>query len=178
MVVSPRRAVFLDRDGVLIHSHVRDGKPIAISDGDAVELLDGVREACAALSAAGLVLVMVTNQPDVARGATPRHFVEETNAALKEELGLDDVRTCFHDSGDKCDCRKPRPGMLLSAACELDLDITNSVMVGDRWRDVEAGRNAGAKTVLIDYGYDEQHSYPPDHVAASLLAAVPWIIRD
>lgn len=176
MVEALRPAVFLDRDGVLIRSHIREGKPYAIGAGDAVEVLDGVQEACKMLSWVGFVLVMVTNQPDVARGATPRSFVEDTNAALAARLGLDDVRACFHDSGDKCDCRKPKPGMLLSAARELCLDLSRSVMVGDRWRDVVAGRNAGVKTVLLDYGYDETRASAPDHVAVSLLGATDWIL--
>jgi len=172
-----RRAVFLDRDGVLIHSAVRDGKPYAITETEPAVVLDGVHEACAALKQAGLLLVMVTNQPDVARGTTSRHFVETTNAGLVTALGLDDARVCYHRDEDGCDCRKPKPGLLTAAARDLSIDPAASIMVGDRWRDVEAGRNAGCRTVLIDRRYTETRSGTPDHVADSLSEAVPWIVR-
>lgn len=170
-----RRAVFLDRDGVLIHNEVRDGRPYAITQGEPVQIIEGVQAACAALSNLGFLLVMVTNQPDVATGKTPRRFVEDTNAFLAETLRLDAVQVCFHDDSANCDCRKPKPGMILAAAAELNIDVPHSVMVGDRWRDVEAGKRAGCWTVLVDYGYRDEKPMPPDHVATSLLAAVDWI---
>jgi D-glycero-D-manno-heptose 1,7-bisphosphate phosphatase len=170
-----QRAVFLDRDGVLIHNHVRGGRPYAIAAGEEAKLIDGVVDACAKLKRLGFLLVMVTNQPDVATGQTPRHFVDETNAALAATLALDDVEVCFHADADNCACRKPKPGLLLDAACKLDIDVTKSFMVGDRWRDVEAGKNAGCMTILIDYGYTEKSPSPPDHVTSSLLAAADWI---
>ena len=170
-----QRAVFLDRDGVLIRNHVRNGRPYAITAGEPVEIIDGVEEACAALKSRGFCLVMVTNQPDVAAGTTPRRFVDETNAVLAARLGLDDVEVCFHDDAAHCDCRKPEPGMLIAAARKLDIDLRRSVMVGDRWRDIEAGKRAGCRTVLIDYGYTDKTPMPPDYVASSLLASIDWI---
>ncbi len=170
-----RRAVFLDRDGVLIRNEVREGRPFAITEGDPVEILDGVREACRALADAGYLLIMATNQPDVATGRTPRAFVEATNAWLRQELGLDDVRVCFHDDSAGCACRKPKPGMLLEAARSHGLDLAESIMVGDRWRDIEAGKAAGCRTVLVDRGYDDRTPAPSDLTVTSLLAAVPWL---
>lgn len=170
-----RRAVFLDRDGVLIRTHVFNGKPFAITPSDGVELCEGVKEACADLSRAGFVLVMVTNQPDVRRGKTSREFVEATNRSIARLLGLDDVRVCYHDDGDDCDCRKPKPGLILSASKELGIDLAGSIMVGDRWRDIEAGTRAGCRTVLVGAGYDEPFPHPPDHTTASLRDAVAWI---
>ncbi|MGH7075639.1 MAG: D-glycero-alpha-D-manno-heptose-1,7-bisphosphate 7-phosphatase [Stellaceae bacterium] len=168
------RAIFLDRDGVLILHHIRDGRPFSITAGEEAELFDGVREACSELAALGNLLVMVTNQPEVAVGKIPRHFVEETNDWLTRELGLDDVEVCFHDDTVDCACRKPKPGMLLNAASKLGLDLGASVMVGDRWRDIAAGKAAGCRTVLVDHGYTDRAPEPADHAVPSLWAAMPW----
>lgn len=176
MVRQGRPAVFLDRDGVLIDTAVRDGKPYAITETEPVTVLDGVLEACTELRAAGFLLVLVTNQPDVARGQTRVDFVERTNADLAAMLGLDDVRVCYHQDSDHCNCRKPKPGLLTRAATEMSVDLSASFMVGDRWRDIEAGRNAGCKTVLIERAYREPRAEAPDHTAHSLLDTVPWII--
>lgn len=169
------RAIFLDRDGVLIRNHVRDGRPHAITFGDAVEILPGVKEACAALAKLGYRLVMISNQPDVATGATPRIFVEETNARLAGELKLDDVHVCFHDDNAACSCRKPKPGMLLEAAKHLDLDLSRSFVIGDRWRDMAAGRTAGCRTIFVNCNYREPMQEPVDVVVSSLAEAVQWI---
>ena len=171
-----RPAVFLDRDGVLIRTHVADGKPAAVTPSDTVALCEGAEEACAALSRAGFALVMVTNQPDVKRGRTTREFVEATNRALARTLALDDVRVCYHDDGDGCDCRKPKPGLILAAADALGIDLARSVMVGDRGRDIEAGARAGCRTILVGTAFGDPLPYAPDHRVASLHAAVGWIL--
>lgn len=170
-----RRAVFLDRDGVLIEPIVRDRKPYAASRPDDVRVMTGVAEACVELSRLGFLLVMVTNQPDIARGKISREFVERTNAELARTLGLDDVQLCPHDDADECACRKPKPGLMTRAADSLHIDLGASIVVGDRWRDIEAGRRAGCRTVFIDCGYDEVLKEAPDHTAASLSDAVEWI---
>lgn len=170
-----RPAIFLDRDGVLIAPIVREGKPYAAASPDQVRMMDGVTKACRELSDLGYLLVMTTNQPDVARGKIHRTFVEDTNAALARELALDGIEVCMHDNQDACPCRKPLPGLMLQAARKLPIDLSRSIVVGDRWRDIEAGRNAGCRTVLIDYHYDEVLRSQPDHTAPSLQAAVDWI---
>ena len=172
-----KQAVFLDRDGVLNRSLVRDGKPYPPNSLDELEILPGVEDACGSLKNARFILVCVTNQPDLARGTQSLEVVEEINQTLKEKLGLDDVRVCPHDGADGCDCRKPKPGHLLDAARDFDIDLTSSIMVGDRWRDVEAGQNARCRTVFIDYGYDEQQPIDPDHVCNDLQDAVSWILK-
>jgi D-glycero-D-manno-heptose 1,7-bisphosphate phosphatase len=166
-----RRAVFLDRDGVINRAVVREGKPYPPASVGEVEILPGVSKALAQLKAAGFVLVVVSNQPDVARGTMPRKTVEAINAELAGKLPLDDFRMCYHDGNDGCDCRKPQPGMLLAAAREFGISLCDSFMVGDRWRDVEAGRRAGCKTLFIDYGYDEQQPKACDYRVKSLLEA-------
>jgi D-glycero-D-manno-heptose 1,7-bisphosphate phosphatase len=172
-----RPAVFLDRDGVINRAIVRDGRPYPPASLDELEILAGVREALADLRRAGYALVVVTNQPDVARGTTPRVLVESINEGLKKALPLDSIRACFHDSVDDCTCRKPRPGMLLDAAQEMALDIAHSYMVGDRWRDIEAGRRAGCRTIFVDNRYDEPRPENPDFVVASLLEATKIILN-
>ena len=144
------RAVFLDRDGVLTRSIVRDGKPYAPASPAELEIEEDAPAALAALKRLGFLLLVVTNQPDVARGALPPAALEEMHAALRAALPLDGIYVCPHDDGDNCRCRKPRPGMLEDAAREHGIDLARSVMVGDRWRDVDAGHHAGCATVLID----------------------------
>lgn len=170
-----KRAVFLDRDGVLNAVVVRDGRPFPPMSEDDLHLLPGVAEACHVLRDAGFLLIMVTNQPDIARGTMSEDIVTSINGRLQRELSLDGVSVCPHD-GDGCDCRKPKPGLLLEAANRLGIDLSASYMVGDRWRDTEAGQNAGCCAVFIDYGYREQHPKPPYHRVTSLREAASWII--
>lgn len=176
MGVGLKRAVFLDRDGVLNRASLRDGKakpPLTLAD---LQILPGVKEALARLDAAGFDLVVVTNQPDVARGLFPKATVEAINAALAAELPLDEFRVCYHDDADGCDCRKPAPGLLLAAARERGLDLSASFMVGDRWRDVEAAQRAGCTPVFIDYAYPERP--PTGHFVRvkSLTEAADFIL--
>lgn len=171
-----RRAVFLDRDGVLIRTWVRDGKPVAIATLAEIEILEGVAQACSRLKQAGYVLVVVTNQPDVGRGLMAREVVDAINKRLSECLPVDELRTCYHDDRDDCECRKPRPGMIHAAAAKWHIDLAASFMVGDRWRDIEAGRRAGCRTVFIDYGYAEAPPPSPDYRAGSLAEAANWIL--
>jgi len=171
-----RAAAFLDRDGVLNVAPVVDGVPRPQSPDD-VQLLHGVEDACAALAGAGLVLVVVTNQPDVARGTRTRAEIDEIHRRLTARLPITEFRVCTHDDGDGCECRKPAPGLLLQAAADLELDLTRSVIVGDRWRDVEAGRAAGVRTVFVDHGYAEAVPHPPDLTVPDLATAVPYIIE-
>jgi D-glycero-D-manno-heptose 1,7-bisphosphate phosphatase len=170
-----KRAVFLDRDGVLIRSDLINGKPIAVQEPERMELLAGVEEACARLKALDFHLVMVTNQPDLARGLVQRKIVDQMNGTLAKRLGLDAVRVCPHLNEAACDCRKPAPGMLTDATRELGINLRKSFMVGDRWRDIEAGHRAGCNTVYIDWGHAEPMTVQPDHIASSLLNAVAWI---
>jgi len=172
-----RRAVFLDRDGVLNRARIVDGRPLPPASVDELELLPGVEGACRQLHDAGLLLIVVTNQPDVARGTQTMATVEALNRELSSRLPLDEVRVCPHDDADRCQCRKPAPGLLLDAAHDWGIELENSVMVGDRWRDVEAGRRAGCKTVFIDSGYSERPPEAPDLTVRGLGEAVHWILE-
>ena len=172
-----RAAVFLDRDGVLNAADVRDGRPHPPADADAVSVLPGAVEACRDLADAGFALIVITNQPDIARGTTSAAAVDAINDRLLAELPLDEVVVCPHDDADGCECRKPRPGMILGAAGRLDIDLSRSVTVGDRWRDVAAGRAAGTRTVFVDRSYDEPSAEGQDLTVNELEESVPWIIR-
>jgi D-glycero-D-manno-heptose 1,7-bisphosphate phosphatase len=142
-----------------------------------MRIVSTARSDIARLKSAGFVVVVVTNQPDVRRGIQKRETVEAMHRVLASELALDAIETCFHDDVDACECRKPLPGLLFRAAKRLGIDLRASYMVGDRWRDVDAGRNAGCRTVLIDCGYRE-HSSMPDRSVSTLKEAVDWILKD
>jgi D-glycero-D-manno-heptose 1,7-bisphosphate phosphatase len=172
-----RSAVFLDRDGVLVESTVRDGVPQSARSPAELQILPGVAPACERLRAAGFVLIVVTNQPEVARGTLTAGAVEEMHRALRERLPLDDVAVCFHDDADGCDCRKPQPGLLLAAAERWKVDLVTSFLVGDRWRDVEAARRAGCRAIFVDRGYAEPIVSEPDATVRNLEEAAEWILR-
>ena len=171
-----RAAVFLDRDGVLIAAGTRDGRPVPPATLEDVRVLPGVAAACTRLRAAGLLLVVVTNQPDIARGTADAGVVAAINREVQRLIPVDDVLVCPHDDPDGCDCRKPAPGLLLQAAARWGIDLRASVMVGDRWRDIEAGQQAGCRTVFVDRHYHEDRPRAPDLTVAELSDAVPWII--
>jgi len=172
-----RSAVFLDRDGVLNRAIVRAGRPYAPRQINEFEILPDAPEACQRLREAGFLLIVVTNQPDVARGLQTREQVETMHARLRSRIPLDDVRVCVHDQTDGCRCRKPSPGMLIEAATDWNIDLRCSFIVGDRWTDIEAGRAAECHPVLIDRGYNEPLNQAPDYRAGSLAEAVDWILR-
>ena len=167
-----------DQISVINRAEVREGKPYPPAKLEVMELLPGVPAALQALHAAGWMLIVVTNQPDVARGTMPRDVVEAINEHLHQTLPIDEFRTCYHDSGDGCNCRKPLPGALLAAAREHDIDLGRSFMVGDRWRDVEAGQRAGCKTVFIDCGYAEKQPESYDYKVHSLQEAATIILGE
>ncbi|MDQ3068385.1 MAG: HAD family hydrolase [Acidobacteriota bacterium] len=165
---SGRAAVFLDRDGVINRSIVREGKPFAPRDASDLEILPGVETALVSLRRAGFLAIVVTNQPDIATGAQRSEVLAAMHERLMHELAIDAIRVCPHVDADACACRKPKAGLLLDAAREFGIDLTASYMVGDRWRDVEAGHRAGCRSFFIDYGYDEQRPDPPFVAVASL----------
>ena len=175
-----RRAVFLDRDGVINRSVERGGLPYPPASLAEFEILPGVSGACLKLKQAGFLLVVATNQPDVGRGTTPQSAVDAIHAHLLTQLPIDRVEVCFHPGrgASECDCRKPKPGMLLRAARELGIDLAQSWMVGDRWRDIDCGHAAGCRTIFIDYGYAEALRQKPDFSAGHLAAAADIICSE
>jgi D-glycero-D-manno-heptose 1,7-bisphosphate phosphatase len=177
-VSESRAAVFLDRDGVLNRAIVREGKPFSPMRVEEFELLADVERACTDLAAEGRVLVVVTNQPEIARGRLDLTVVEEMHEELFRRLPLLDVLVCGHDNADNCVCRKPKPGMILQAAAQHGLDLARSVMVGDRATDIAAGKAAGCATVRIGHGYSgEALGQEADATADSLHAALQVILQ-
>lgn len=168
--------MFLDRDGVLNAALVREGRPYAPTSFRELEILPGVSAALAELKRAGFLLLGVTNQPDVARGAATQAQVEEIHRALLDALPLDGIYTCWHDDADACACRKPAPGLILEGAREHEVDLGLSFMVGDRWRDTEAGARAGCRVVFIDHAWRERRPERYDARVVSLPEAAAWIL--
>jgi D-glycero-D-manno-heptose 1,7-bisphosphate phosphatase len=166
-----RPAVFLDRDGVINRAFIRDGKPCPPATLLDLEVLPRVPEALGALKAHGYWLVVVTNQPDVARGVSSQELVDGIHARLRQELDLDAIFVCLHDDADACDCRKPKPGLLLRAARDMGIDLSSSFMVGDRASDVEAGKRAGCRTFFIDSDSGERPPSSCDFRVGSLFEA-------
>jgi D-glycero-D-manno-heptose 1,7-bisphosphate phosphatase len=174
------KAVFLDRDGVINRPVIVGGKPYPPRTVADFEILPGVAQACNRLKDAGYVLIVATNQPDVGRGTLEKGVVQMIHQAMARQLPIDRVEVCYHAGaafGEDCQCRKPRPGMLITAAAALGIDLSRSFMIGDRWRDIDCGRRAGCRTIFMDWGYNESLREQPDYTAKTLLSAVDWILR-
>ncbi len=174
-------AVFLDRDGTLNRQIIRDGRPFPPTNLDQFALFPDVPAACARLAAAGFTLVVATNQPDVGRGTQSRAMVEAMHARLRALVPqIEHIEACYASGLDQAAPpdrrRKPEPGMLLDAALALDLDVSRSWMVGDRWRDIDCGQRAGVRTVFIDFGYAEELHAQPDYIVRSFAEAAAVIL--
>ena len=171
------KAVFLDRDGVINKALVKDGKPFSPYNFNDLKILPGVKKSLRALKESNWLIIVVTNQPDVARGKITKEEVEKINNFLKNTLSVDEIYTCYHDNKDFCDCRKPLPGALKVAAKNNSIDLNKSFMIGDRWSDIEAGDSAGCKTFFIDYSYKEKRPSNFTFKVKSLVEAVDIILK-
>jgi D-glycero-D-manno-heptose 1,7-bisphosphate phosphatase len=170
-----RPAVFLDRDGVLNHVVVRDGlpgSPRTIDELRLVEDLDAVNR----LAEAGRLVFITTNQPDLARGHVSTDLMEQMLDRIRTRVHIDDTRVCAHEDADACACRKPRPGMLLDLARHWHVDLARSWMIGDMWRDVDAARAAGCRSVLIRRDYNRGTA--ADVEATSLSEAIAEVLEN
>ena len=173
-----QRAIFLDRDGVLNRVFLQeDGKTHPPQTLEQVEILPGVLEGCKSLRRAGFLLIAVTNQPDVVRGTQLQGVVETINETIRRQIPLDDILVCFHDNHHRCECRKPKPGLILEAAGRFHVDLRSSYLIGDRWTDIEAGRHSGCKTILVNAPASEALRSPPDFFARSFVSASKWILQ-
>lgn len=171
-----QRAVFLDRDGVINRSLERGGRPYAPTTLAEFEILPGVAAALLQLRRSGFLTIVVTNQPDIKTGKQSPEVLQSMHERLFKDLALDAIQVCPHTDADDCRCRKPRPGMLLDAAQERQIDLAASWMVGDRWRDIAAGQAAGCRCCFIDHGYVERQPQQPFHCVTSLPEAVAVIV--
>ena len=166
-----KKAVFLDRDGVINKSYVIDGKPFPPYKLEEVVIIDGVAEAIQNLRDLKFEIIVVTNQPDIARKKTTLKFINSIHKIIEEKIGRIHFYICPHDDFDNCSCRKPKPGLLRTAALELNIDLNTSYLVGDRWRDIQAGQAAGCECFYIDYKYEDVQPKSPFIQVASLLEA-------
>jgi D-glycero-D-manno-heptose 1,7-bisphosphate phosphatase len=171
-----RRAVFLDRDGVVTRCEVRNGKPYALRSLKGFRLLPGVRVAIEKLKRAGFLVIIVTNQPDIGNGLVDPAVVAVMHDRLRSRLPLDEIRMCPHRQDENCSCRKPKPGMLTAAARKWGINLKKSFMVGDRWGDIVAGQVVGCYTIFINRGYSEPQTATPDNCATSLGSATRIIL--
>ena len=175
-IAQAARAVFFDRDGVLNRAIVRDGRPHPPSSLADLQIEPAAGELLTRLKAAGFYIFVVSNQPDVARGTQRLDVVEKINRRLAQSLPVDAFYMCYHDDAHNCTCRKPSPGLLIRAGAEFGIALSSSYLVGDRWRDIDAGAAAGCTTILISRGYAERAPvHAPDFLVTSLQQAVEAI---
>ena len=169
-------AVFLDRDGIINRAVVREGQPYPPAGLKDVEIIPGAVSSIKRLAENGYIMIGITNQPDVARGTQSREIVEAINAMIQSRLPLREIFVCYHDNIDNCDCRKPKPGLIIMAAEKHGVDLSQSWMVGDRWKDITAGKAAGLKTIFVDYHYNERYEGPLADFTVDDMAKVADII--
>lgn len=167
-----KKALFLDRDGVINKAFIRAGKSYPPSSLEEVSILEGVPEALQLSKKLGFINIVITNQPDIGTGKTTLENVEHINTFLKKELLIDDIYMCPHTDGNQCLCRKPNPGLFIEAQKKWNIDLEESFLIGDRWKDIEAGQRVGCKCFFLDYDYREKKPAPPYTSIASLLDAV------
>lgn len=171
------KAVFLDRDGVLVIPEFRNGRSYAPRTLETYTLYDDAKPCLDRLKAAGFLLVVVTNQPDVGAGLVSPHDLEDMHRQLRAALPVDQIETCTHTADQGCECRKPKPGMLLRASERLGINRSRSFMVGDRASDAAAGLAAGCRAAFLDHSYTaETGPTYADFRATSLPAITDWIL--
>ena len=171
------RAVFLDRDGVINRVIIKHKKPYAPLELNKLKILAGVKKAIKELRKSGWLIIVITNQPDVARGKAKFINIELINRYLKKHLSINKFYTCYHDSVDQCDCRKPLTGSFSRAQKKYKISFKKSFMIGDRWSDIEAGKKIGCKTIFIDYKYTEKQPKNFDYKVKSLSQAAKIILK-
>ena len=166
-----KKAVFLDRDGVINKAFIKNGLPESPNSLSELEILPRVKESILRLKKLNFICLVVTNQPDVQRGKIKKNTIIKMNNFLKKKIELDDIFVCYHDDQDNCNYRKPKPGLLLQARKKWNVDFKKSFIVGDRWRDIQAGKKVGCKTIFLDYKYKDIKPKNPDFVTDTLLNA-------
>ena len=175
-IMDVRPAVFLDRDGIMNRLVVRDGIRVSPRVFEDFHLLPGVAEAVKTLKQAGFLAVVVTNQPDIARGFLDAAELDRMHEMLRQAVAVDAIYVCCHDDADGCDCRKPKPGLLLRAAEEWRINLNNSFVLGDSWKDIMAGRAAACTTLLVKIEGQVYSGPAPDFAASDLSEAVRIVL--
>jgi D-glycero-D-manno-heptose 1,7-bisphosphate phosphatase len=170
------RDVFLDRDGVINRSDVVNGKPYAPRTLSKFRLLPGVSQSVTQFKAAGFLVIVVTNQPDIGNGLVDVSTVDAMHRKLRSKVPVDDIRVCPHRQDAGCSCRKPKPGMILQAIQDWKIEPAGSYLVGDRNSDIVAGKSAGLYTLFVDRGYSEPLTAEPDLAVRTLPQAASAIL--
>jgi len=171
-----RKAAFLDRDGVLNAPIMQDGKTYAPTSFDEFIIIPGAAKAVQNLHDAGYLIIVVTNQPDISTGKVEIETVSGFHEHLHSMMPIDEIYVCSHVNENDCECRKPKPGMILAAAEKYRIDLTKSVLIGDRWRDIDAAHAAGCASFFIDYGYNESLNQEPNFIVTNLAEAAEIIL--
>jgi len=172
-----RRAVFLDRDGVINRGHLENGKCYAPRKVNDFHLLPYVRESVARLKGAGFLVFVITNQPDINNGLVSAQTVELMHDILRKKTRVDGIYVCPHTQKENCECRKPKPGLILKAAGRFDVELAESFVLGDRASDVEAGHAVGSRTIFIDRNYKERKPVNQEFTAPSIRSATSYILK-
>ena len=165
------KAIFLDRDGIINKPIVRDNKPYPPQSLKELEFVEGIEDFLAKMKVFGYYLFIVTNQPDVARGTQKKEVIEEIHKYILDNLDIDKIYVCYHDNQDKCNCRKPKNGMILQAQKEFDLDLSQCWMIGDRSSDITCGEISGCRTIFYQYNYEESSFSIPDYIIENISQA-------
>ena len=165
-------AVFLDRDGTLNKAYIKKGLPISPPSFNKLKIIDGVKKSIKKLKKLNFMCIMITNQPDVARDKIKKKTVIKMNSFIKSKLKLDDIFVCYHDDMHKCKCRKPKAGLLIQASKKWNIDFSKSFMIGDRWKDISAGKKVGCKTIFINNNYKLDKKVKADFTYQTLIKAV------
>lgn len=171
------KAIFFDRDGVLIEAVVKNKKPFSIKKIKDLKFLINDNEIFLKLKNLGYKLIIVTNQPDVARNKISEKFVDDVNSAIKKKYFIDYAYTCLHDDISNCSCRKPKNGLLIEAQRDFNLNIKKCFLIGDRWKDISAAESSGCKSIFIDYNYDEKKPEKYTFKVNSISEAINIILK-
>ena len=170
-----KKAVFLDRDGIInqVVYHDDINKPSSPWKMEEFKLIDGIKKHLDELKKNGFLIFIISNQPDIKRGNVDKETAEKINKILYEKFPIDDIMVCPHDDLDNCSCRKPKPGMIIELSKKWNVDIKKSFLIGDSWKDIGAGKNAGVKSILIDKSYNQE--VESEHRVENLKSAIELI---
>ena len=177
-MIKKRVAIFLDREGTLNKAYIKNGLPISHPSFNKFKILPGVKNSIIKLKKLGFLCLLITNQPDVSRKKIKKNVVKKMNNFIKKKIKLDDVFVCYHDDKHNCNCRKPKPGLLLDGSRKWNINLKESYMIGDRWKDISAGVSAGCKTIFINNKYKELTPQNPNYVTDSLIKAAQFIEKE
>ena len=172
-----RKAVFLDRDGVINKIFIKDNLPSSPPTFELLEILPGVEESILRLKKLNFACLVVTNQPDVGRNLISKNTLEKMHNKLKKKIHIDEIYVCTHIKDQNCFCRKPNPGMILDAAKKYQIDLKKSFLIGDRASDIEAGQEANCRSIFLD---KKNYEKPPNKQEATfnnLTEATDYILE-